>query len=292
MSYFDKLMFEYYRVLNNAWKKEVKDSARQAIQMLADIPRSERIKISHVEDVLSVIETNLGDDFSSLVRQDTKAFVQRSMRLGVGDAQKMVPHNTSIGLYGMQERKLESMITRQNLFWIGNKYSTDIESGFKKTLTEAVSSGFTKEMLANTLKEQFQHLGEKSSYYWQGLAEHTALRVREFGRLEGYRKAGAKGYRLIVVLDERTSIICQALAAEDRVYPLSDAIEVMNDLFAIDTKSHSLDTVREMTKEIAPWVSDKQIKLNGHGRAVGVEGSHTPFPPFHWKCRTTTEIVY
>jgi hypothetical protein len=43
--------------------------------------------------------------------------------------------------------------------------------------------------MADKLKEYCQHLGKKSAHYWQGLAEHTALRVREFGWLEGYRKA-------------------------------------------------------------------------------------------------------
>jgi len=292
LNYYDQLMYKYYLIHNNAWKKEVKDSARQAIQMLSDLPKREKLKIRHIDDILEIISSNLSEDFSSLVRQDTKAFIQKSLRLGINDVQKQVPHNTSIGLYGIQERKLESLITKQNLFWIGNRYGTDIESGFKQTLTEAVSSGYTREMLADKLKEQFQHLGEKSAHYWQGLAEHTALRVREFGRLEGYRKAGAKGYRLVVILDDRTSEICRALAAQDSVYPLNDAIDTMEQLMNIDTQKHSLETVREMTKEIAPWVSEKQIEYDPHGKAIGVSGNHTPFPPFHWKCRTTTEIVY
>lgn len=284
-------MYDYYRILNNAWKKEIKDSARQAIQMLSDIPKHEKIKVNHINDIMEVINSNLGEDFASLVRQDTKAFLQRNIMLGIKDVQKQVPHNTSIGLYGIKEQKLETMITKQNLFWIGNKYGTDIETGFKETLKEAISSGFTKEMLADKLKSQFQHLGEKSTYYWQGLAEHTALRVREFGRLEGYRKAGAKGYRLVVILDDRTSEICRALAAQNKIYPLSDAIDTMEQLLSIDTQKHSLESVREMTKEIAPWISDKQVERNHHGNPTGISGNHTPFPPFHWKCRTTTEIV-
>ena len=146
-------------------------------------------------------------------------------------------------------------------------------------------------MLADKLKKEFKNLGEKSVYYWQGLAEHTAIRIREFGRLEGYRKAGVKWYRLVVTLDERTSDICRAFAAQNKIYPLSDAIDVMENLLAIDTDKHSLETVREMTKEIAPWVSNKQVEYNTHGQPVNISGAHTPFPPFHWKCRTTTEVV-
>jgi hypothetical protein len=62
--------------------------------------------------------------------------------------------------------------------------------------------------------------------FWQGLAEHTALRVREYGRLQGYKKAKAQYYRLVVILDDRTSDICRALAAQNKVYPLNTALEV------------------------------------------------------------------
>jgi len=291
MNYFDRIMIEYYRVLNNAWQREVRESATQAIKALSDIPRHERLDRTHIDDVLSVIDSNLGEDFSSAVRAETKAYIQRCMLLGLDDAQKQVPHNTRIGLYGSREKRIETVITRQNLFWIGERYGTDISQKFRSTLTEAVATGYTKKMLQERLAEQFKDLGTKSQHYWQGLAEHTALRVREFGRLEGYRKAGARYYRLVVVLDDRTSDICRALAAQNKVYPLSDAIEVMEDLLSIDPKQHSLDSARERTKELAPWVSDDQIERNASGRPTGVSGSHTPFPPFHWKCRTGTEVV-
>jgi hypothetical protein len=95
----------------------------------------------------------------------------------------------------------------------------------------------------------------------------------------------------VVVLDDRTSDICRALAAQNKVYPLSDALEVMEDLLAIDPKQHSLESARERTKELAPWVSDDQIERSASGKPTGVSGSHTPFPPFHWKCRTSTSVM-
>ena len=50
-----------------------------------------------------------------------------------------------------------------------------------------------KEIANNGIfKDQFNDLANRSSNYWQGLAEHTALRIREFGRLQGYKKAKAR----------------------------------------------------------------------------------------------------
>ncbi len=131
----------------------------------------------------------------------------------------------------------------------------------------------------------------KSAAYWQDLAEHIALRVREFGRLQGYKKAKAQYYRLVVILDDRTSDICRALAAQNNVYPLNTALEAMDNLQSLNTRASSLDDARDYIKALAPWVKDDQVVYNDEDEPIGVSGAHTPFPPFHWRCRTTTEIV-
>jgi len=99
-------------------------------------------------------------------------------------------------------------------------------------------------------------------------------------------------HKAILLLDDRTFEICRALAAQNKFYPLKDAVDTMKNLISIDTQKQSLESVREMNKEMAPWVSDKQIERNSSGNPIGVSGNHALFQPFHWKCRTTTEIEY
>ena len=188
----------------------------------------------------------------------------------------------------------ESLITdlpETALFRIGNHFEADVRQNFVDTLSKAIEQDYAKKMLADTLKDQFNDLANRSSRYRLGLAEHTALRIREFGRLQGYKKAKARFYKLVVIPDDRTSDICRALAAQDKIYPLSDALEVMENLMALDTKSNSLDDAREYIKALAPWIKDDQIEYDSEMNPVGVSGAHTPFPPFHWKCRTSTTIV-
>lgn len=291
MNYFDRMMLEYYRVLNNAWKREIKEAARIAIGMLSDMPRSERMDRRKLDDLIDVINQNLGSDFMMSVSSETKAYVERSLRLGIQDVKTSAKARISIGLWGIEDQKLASQIQNQNLFWIGKHFGADISNDFKDIMTKAIEQGYTKEMLANTLQSTFADLGEKGAHYWQGLAEHTALRVREFGRLSGYEKAGAKGYRLVNPMDERTSPICWALVSQNKVYPLDVALEVRNNLMAIDVNAEGLDEAREQIKALAPWVKESQIERDNDGNPIGVSGAHTPFPPFHWKCRTQTEIV-
>lgn len=60
---------------------------------------------------------------------------------------------------------------------------------------------------------------------------------------------------------------------------------------ALDTKSNSLDDARDYIKALAPWIKDDQIEYDSEMNPVGVSGDHTPFPPFHWKSRTSTELL-
>jgi len=291
MNYFDRMMLEYYQVLNNAWRKEIKEAARSAIGLLTEMPKAERVDKRKVDLLLDVISQNLGDDFMMAVSSETKAYVERSLRLGIQDVKTSAKARISIGLWGIKDQALASQVQKQNLFWIGQHFGADISDDFRETMTKAIEQGYTKEMLADALKDTFSDLGEKGSVYWQGLAEHTALRIREFGRLSGYEKAGAKGYRLVNPMDNRTSEICYALVSQNLVYPLDVALEVRDNLMAIDVNAEGLEEAREQIKALAPWVKESQIERDADGNPTGVSGAHTPFPPFHWKCRTQTEIV-
>jgi hypothetical protein len=61
MNYYDKLMLDYYRVLNNAWRTEIRDATRLAIQMLSDMPRAEKINEKSIDKLMGIINTQLGD---------------------------------------------------------------------------------------------------------------------------------------------------------------------------------------------------------------------------------------
>ncbi|MCB5262979.1 MAG: phage head morphogenesis protein [Candidatus Cloacimonetes bacterium] len=291
MNSFDRMMLEYYRVLNNAWKRELREAAYMAIQMLSDMPKDERLETRNVNALMDIIDQNLGNDFMMAVGAETKAYVERSLRLGIQDVRTQAKAKISIGLWGVQDQQLASQLQSQNLFWIGQHYGADISDDFRNTLTQAIEQGHTKQELADALKGKFNDLGDKGQHYWQGLAEHTALRVREMGRLSGYEKAGAQYYRLVNPMDERTSEICWALVSENKLYPLDVALEVRDNLMDIDVNAEGLEESRDRIKALAPWVKESQVEYDDKGNPTGVSGAHTPFPPFHWKCRTQTEIV-
>jgi hypothetical protein len=165
MNYYDQLMLEYYRVLNNSWKTEIRDATRLAIQMLSDMPRAEKINKDSIDKLMGIINTQLGDDFAALVNEPTKALIDRCVRFGLKDTQVQAPTKTSIGLWGIEDQHLSSTIQKQQLFWIGNHFEADVRQNFADTLSKAIEQGYTKEMLADTLKDQFNDLANRSSHY-------------------------------------------------------------------------------------------------------------------------------
>lgn len=110
------------KILNNAWKKEVRESAKFVIKALSNIPKHERIKEKHIDDIVEIINQNLGVDFQAEVTKPTKAFIQRSIQLGLNDAPRQAQSNIGIGLYELSEHKLSNIITKQNSFWVGNHF--------------------------------------------------------------------------------------------------------------------------------------------------------------------------
>jgi SPP1 gp7 family putative phage head morphogenesis protein len=155
-------------------------------------------------------------------------------------------------------------------------------------LTQSIENKWTKSTLASELQTHFSDLIKGGKPYFEGLAEHTSLRVREFARLTNYQKCGAKYYQIVAVLDDRTSDICRAL--DGKIFPLNVAIDTMNAMFQV-ADMNDIDDAKAHLKRLAPFVSEKQIEYNDQDEPVGIHGSHTPFPPFHWRCRTRTIMI-
>lgn len=294
MNYYDNLMLQYYRVLNNAWKRKIREAAYQAIEMLYSLRDSRAaadLSAREVEQMMGVIGQRLGPDFSAQVASETNAYIERAFRLGLQDVKTELRGRITIGLYGAQDAYATAILQNQQMFWLGEHFGADVSAKFRATLTEAMSRGLTTRQLAEELKTQFEHLGKQSEHYWQGLAEHTALRVRELARINGYEKAGIQYYRLVNPMDERTSDICWALVSAGQIYEVKVASEVRDNLLSIDMNKIGLEAARDQIKALAPWVKESQVVRDVYGNPTGVQGAHTPFPPFHWKCRTVTEAV-
>ena len=278
--YFDRLMNEYYSVLINAWSDSVKESARFAIKELANLPKNKRADEQFLSSLEYVIRQQLGDEFAYSLDQKVKIFCERSYMLASLEPQFI---NIKIGFNATDMKSIE-MAKKQQVFWLKNHYDSNVSQRLQEILSNTMQNQWTNGQLAENLQTHFSDILKGGKSYFQGLAEHTGLRVREFGRVNSYKKTGAKYYQIVAVIDDRTSDICRAL--DGKIYPVEPAVECMNAMFEV-SDNYDFDEAKERLKRIAPFVTEDQI-IYTNGMPSGVSGEHVPFPPFHWRCRTRT----
>ena len=282
--YFDKLMDEYYLVLINSYSDSVKDSARYAIKELSKLGKDERADESFLKDLEQVIIEKMGNDFATSLEPKVKVFAEKAYKLSSQEPQF---RNVQIA-FGPIDSVNISNIKNEQIFWLKNHYEESDK--LHKTLHTAMENNLSNKELASELKTHFGETLKQGDVYFKGLAEHTSLRVREFGRLSNYLRFGAVEYEIVAVLDDRTSDICRAL--HGKRFSVSSAINVMNEMFEICGEGYSPEETKQRLKDKAPFVRDNQVLYDEKGEPFAIEGNMSPFPPFHWRCRTQTVMVY
>jgi hypothetical protein len=116
----------------------------------------------------------------------------------------------------------------------------------------------------------------KSVPYWRVVANAAASRAYHYGALKAAQMTSVTQYRLVAVLDEKTSEIC--IDMHDKVFWVADAVQLLE---------QAADADPEEVKDIMPWLRDVDGLDNDALRALGFI-----VPPFHGNCRTTVQFIY
>jgi SPP1 gp7 family putative phage head morphogenesis protein len=289
--YFDRLMNEYYRVLTNGWTDSIKTAARQAIGTLVNLNDTQRADVALLKEIEKNIKFTMGEDFASAVDARVKTFCELTYNLASQEPQfKRVLNIRNINLdTDMYDRNNINQIRTQQIFWLKNHYGDAVSEKLQEILDTSIKNNWSKTELAEELRVHFAEATKQSVPYFEGLAEHTSLRIREFGRLNNYKKCGATHYEIVAVMDDRTSDICRAL--NGKRFPLQKALETMDAMFKVH-ENKDYETAKEDLKGLAPFVKESDIETIDGVKVINPEVKHTPFPPFHWRCRTRTVMVY
>jgi hypothetical protein len=156
------------------------------------------------------------------------------------------------------------------------------DNRLQESLTNELSSWYSGDLSYDELASKFRDLvnerlvgGGKPTLgdvYFRQLAHHSIVRTRSVSKFARAKELGAIGYKLINPMDARTSTICRTLVSRQKVYPLSAAQGVVDDLL---TARSTVDL-----KATQPfWKSPDEDRV--------------PFPPITWgECRTTIRTVF
>lgn len=162
---------------------------------------------------------------------------------------------------------------RNNFYWVGKEFN----KGFSDRLKDIIESAFRGEVarseLAQRLKEEFASELKQSVRYFEGVSDHIISQNQNISTVNQARKYGVKYYKVVAVMDSRTSAICRSM--NGRLIPAEH----------IERQCDNIMNAKDMAskKAATTWA-----KAPYNGRSDKMD-SNFGMPPYHFRCRT--EIV-
>ncbi|KAJ76031.1 Phage capsid and scaffold protein [Enterococcus faecalis AZ19] len=227
---------ELKRLAKNISNPEMRKSAKNKLTALAFKERITRIedlkaKSFLVSKQLSDIQLENQTDFyidaihESYKEASSEAIIRKIEQKGV----KFTDWNNQKQkeIHGFKE--LSTQYTKRILesHWHGSNYSkriwSDTEalaSRLEELFTVESMTGMSEQEMARAIAKEF----DQSIGVARRLIRTEANYMSNQAKLKAWKDRGIKHYKLVVILDLRTSNICQQKSNEDKVYEVSEAI--------------------------------------------------------------------
>lgn len=162
---------------------------------------------------------------------------------------------------------------RNNFYWVGKEFNKDFSDRLKDIIESAFRGEVARSELAGRLKDEFASELKQSVRYFEGVSDHIISQNQNISTVNQARKYGVKYYKVVAVMDSRTSAICRSM--NGRLIPAEH----------IERQCDNIMNAKDMAskKAAATWA-----KAPYNGRSDKMD-SNFGMPPYHFRCRT--EIV-
>ncbi|PKR53542.1 hypothetical protein [Thalassospira marina] len=277
---FDALYTQLQDAYTRAWDNQMKRALAAALDRLRDM----RVDFGPDDSkrILSALETQLGPDaMKAALKGPVLNLSQAMFELGAHEVGKSVGVDI---LLGRADLDALDILGRGNLYWVGNSWNAYTSEVFDKALKDYFAEGLTRDQLAQRFIDDFPGVTERGSIYWNMLADHTATKTREMGRVTGYERAGVQYVQVRARLDENTTPICRAMHA--RIIAVSKLSQ---------QRETYLDAVGrgDMLTAKAAWKMHSAKDAGDlEGKKTGDIPGHTASPPYHFRCRSITVVYF
>ena len=178
--------------------------------------------------------------------------------------------NLCEGPSALDERMMQFMRHSETLF-VRDRYGTRVRAlgvRARKAVADALAQGLGRGAIRDLLAETAVKVLTQPASYWQVVAGAFVGRGRSYAQMNGYAEAGIKRYRVVAVMDKRTSSVCRRM--HGKVLNVQDGIDVF--LRAEAAKD------RTAIVSLNPWPR----------RGATHTDADLTFPPYHALCRTGT----
>ncbi len=266
---FENLLDKLSNAIANCYDTKRTDAIHKAIDYLTSLPDNEKFSEKISGKIDSILSTELGKNLEELASEPVMELGQQIYKSGIQEVSK----NLNMKLaFNVPDREAADILSSHNLFFIKDYYDSQLSQGINSILKDYVTGGKTIKEVSEDFYKKYNDATEKGQAYFEGLAEHTASRSRELGKITGFEKAGIEYYEVRAIIDDRTSDIC--LSMNGRIFSVLDGINFRDSILSMDNP--------EDIKSVAPWRSSSEVEnLHTSDLPAGME-----LPPYHFRCRT------
>jgi hypothetical protein len=229
------------------------------------------IDLANIDIVVKTLRFYLADFFPpDYSIGATESVFDRARREVYADAADRIAKDTIFVVEGLSESEAIAVLNGQLSISAGGFYDSQLSESIKNSLLDLHEGDLTQEEIVQRTKKLVNEklAGERvlSDAYFERLTNFYVMRVRNIGKYSTAKALGSKGYKLINPMDNRTSPICRALVARDKVYPIEALDPVVTSILEAQTTD-------EQKAAYPFWKSPDEDR--------------PPIGPFHWgDCRT------
>lgn len=165
---------------------------------------------------------------------------------------------------------------RKSFYWMGKEYNENLQNRLKDKIESVFKGEIELDSIGAELKREFGSIISADESYFKGVSDHIALQARNVATVTQGAKYGVKYYKILAIMDARTTQICRSM--HGRIIPAAH-LEAQADkiLNANDLASK---------KAAAAWRSEAYL-----GKSDKMD-SNFGLPPYHFRCRTEAIPVW
>ena len=165
------------------------------------------------------------------------------------------------------DRRSIDIIANHETIWIKHHNMADLLPKFRSATIEVMEQGYSRARLGEALAESLGGIVDADEHYWRGLANHTASKAQEIGRITGFEAAGI--VRVRVANPSPVSDICKEMVG--RTIEVSHLVRQRDRILSADNRE-DLQAAMILPKAAPP----EESMPTGFG-----------IPPYHYNCKTT-----
>ena len=226
----------------------------------------------HLRGIIQTIEEALGKTVNEKLQENVSEYVEFIYGRG---KQKGRQSRAQFSFDPWDEKAIE-WNTHQAVYWIGDYYTRQLARDLQDLLIPAFTEGASRAELTGLLESYMVGFADRSSVYFEGLANHIVTRSFNFGQVAGLDEAGFESYRISAVMDDRTTPICRTMNGTK--FSISKGKALATYLMTANDPDE--------VKTLAPWLQPEDL-----GEFSPEDGDSLPggmaLPPYHFFCRTT-----